>query len=241
MDKTQLLDAIYDVHGGVSLWKSLSVARAKIVTGGNLWPMKGLLQDSSARDMAVWLHEQRASVMPFGASDQFTDYSPGRIAILKSPNQVIAERLLPRQNFFGHVATTKWDPLDRAYFNGYALWAYMNMPFQFLFEGVQLEMMEPWQEAGESWYQLKVTFPETIATHSSEQHFFFGQDFLLRRHDYVVDICGGLPASQYILEYNKDAELKLPSKRRAYRRSVANQPIFDDLLVSLDLSDFQFD
>ena len=29
--------------------------------------LKGVLQDSNARRMAVWLHEERSSVLPYGA------------------------------------------------------------------------------------------------------------------------------------------------------------------------------
>ena len=77
---------------------------------------------SQSRRMSVWLHEQRASVMPFGAPDQRTAYSPGRIAVETSEGRVVAERLDPRSSFLGHGETTPWDPLHRAYFNGYALW-----------------------------------------------------------------------------------------------------------------------
>ncbi len=35
---------------------------------------------------------------------------------------VIVERTEPRAAFTGHAKTTPWEPLHRAYFNGYALW-----------------------------------------------------------------------------------------------------------------------
>ncbi len=38
----------------------------------------------------------------------------------------------------------------------------------------------------------------TIASHSTEQDFYFGDDFLLRRYDYYVDIAGGFADTQYV-------------------------------------------
>jgi hypothetical protein len=46
--------------------------------------------------------------------------------------------------------------------------------------------IEPWQENGETWRRLKVTFPASIATHSAEQTFYFDQEGLLTRHDYEL-------------------------------------------------------
>ena len=34
--------------------------------------------------------------------------------------RVVAERENPRTSFSGHTLQSPWDPLDRAYFNGYA-------------------------------------------------------------------------------------------------------------------------
>ncbi|MGQ7958002.1 hypothetical protein ACUTAF_09880 [Pseudomonas sp. SP16.1] len=125
---SELLDRVLDAHGGIERWRQFSRVEASITSSGALWDMKGLKQDSQSRRMSVWLHEQRASVMPFGAPDQRTAYSPGRIAVETSEGRVVAERLDPRSSFLGHGETTPWDPLHRAYFNGYALWSYLTMP-----------------------------------------------------------------------------------------------------------------
>ncbi|HYB39162.1 MAG TPA: hypothetical protein VEF72_27860 [Mycobacterium sp.] len=68
-------------------------------------------------------------MQPFGAADQKTNFTPDRIAIEKLDRRVVAERKNPRESFAGHGLTTPWDPLQRAYFNGYALWTYLTTPF----------------------------------------------------------------------------------------------------------------
>jgi hypothetical protein len=46
--------------------------------------------------------------------------------------------------------------------------------------------ISPWQEGDEVWHGLRAMFPNGIASQSKEQDFYFGDDFLLRRHDYLL-------------------------------------------------------
>ena len=239
-ENCDLLDRVVSAHGGLDRWNALSTVRASIVTGGSLWGMKGLTQDSTAREMAVWLHEQRASVMPFGAPNQRTAYTPNRIAIENTNGDVVAERWNPRESFLGHGETTPWDPLHRAYFNGYALWSYLTMPFLFTLPGVKAEELSLWEEGDQHWRRLRVYFPENVVTHCSTQVFYFGEDFLLRRHDYSVDISGTLPAAQYVHDYIEADGLRTPGKRRAYRRDERGQAIEEQLLVSIDITNLRY-
>jgi len=236
----ELLEQVLLAHGGLERWNSFNQVRATLVTGGSLWAMKGLTQDSAPRQMTVWLHEQRASVTPFGAPDQLTAFTPDRIAIERTDGTVIAERRAPRESFRDHGQNIPWDPLHRAYFNGYALWSYLTMPFQFTLPGVVTEEVEPWLEGMQVWRCLRVHFPESIATHCAVQDFFFGEDFLLRRHDYNVDVSDAMPAAQYVHGYITADGLRMPGKRRAYRRNADGQPDTDALLVAIDLSDIQY-
>jgi hypothetical protein len=79
--------------------------------------------------MTVWLHEERSSVLPYGAPDQRTMFTSARIAIEKLDGTLVAERYAPRDSFAGHQMSTPWDPLHRAYFSGEALWTYLTTPF----------------------------------------------------------------------------------------------------------------
>lgn len=237
---SSLLDQVLEAHGGVARWRSFSVVRATIVTGGALWGMKGLTQDSAPRQMTVWLHEEKASVTPFGAPDQRTAFTPDRIAIEKSDGTVVAERRQPRESFRGHELLTGWDPLHRAYFNGYALWNYLTMPFLMTLPGVDVQEIAPWREENEVWRRLRVRFPESIATHSAVQEFYFDQYFLLRRHDYRVDVSGGIAAAQYVHDYVEADGLRMPTKRCAYLLGSDGQAARGMLLVSIDLSDIQY-
>lgn len=235
-----LLDDVLRTHGGLDRWKSLSRIDATIVTGGGFWAMKGLVQDATPRQMTVWLHEERSSVTRFGNPDWHTEFVPGRIAIMQSDGGVVAERLDPRASFAGHVMTTPWDPLQRAYFNGYALWTYLTTPFLLAMPGVEVTEAAPWTEGSETWRVLRAQFPTAIATHSPVQSFYFGEDLLLRRHDYNVDVAGSFGAAQLVSDFVEANGIRLPARRRAYRRGADMRPLLEPLMVSIDISNVHF-
>jgi hypothetical protein len=68
----------------------------------------------------------------------------------------------------------------------------------------------------------------------------FGSDFLLRRHDYHVDVAGSFPTTQYVDQIIEVQGLKAPARRRAYVRGPDLKPVRDLLMVAIDLSDFTF-
>src|SRR3984893_4081796 len=231
----ELLGRILDAHGGMDRWNGYEKVDATIVSGGGFFALKGVLQDSNPRRMTVWLHEERSS------PDQRTMFTPERIAIEKLDGTLVAERHAPRDSFAGHQMSTPWDPLHRAYFNGEALWTYLTTPFLLAMEGVQVEETEPWREGAETWRVVRARFPGSIETHSLVQDFFFGDDLMLRRHDYSVNIAGGFAAAQLTSDYVAADGVRLPTKRRAYTRGPGRRPILEMLMVSIDISAVQFE
>ena len=236
-----LLAEIIEAHGGAERWRQYTRVDATIVSGGGLFPLKGVPQDPSPRRMTAWLHEERSSVTPYGAPDQRTMFTPDRIAIEKLDGALVKERRAPRDSFAGHHMHTPWDPLHRAYFNGYALWTYLTTPFLLAMDGVRIEETEPWREGNQTWRVLRAYFPASIDTHSQIQDFFFGEDLKLRRHDYSVNIAGGFGAAQLTSDYVVANGIHLPTKRRAYTRGSDRRPILEMLMVSIDLSEVQFE
>jgi hypothetical protein len=234
-----LLAQVIAAHGGLERWNAFTALSTTIVTSGALWAMKGVVQDPDPREMTVALHEQTASVSPFGAPHWRTAFTPDRIAIETTAGAVVSERSHPRASFAGHVLDTPWDPLQRAYFNGYALWTYLTTPFLMAMPGFEVTEITPWQEGSERWRGLRARFPDAIASHSAEQDFYFGDDGLLRRHDYHVDVAGGFPAAQYVYDMVEAAGLRFPTKRRAYMRGPDLEALRDRVMVAIDLSDFR--
>jgi hypothetical protein len=89
----------------------------------------------------------------------------------------------------------------------------------------------------ERWRGLRARFRDVIAS-DREQDFYFGDDFLLRRHDYQLEIAGGIPVAQYVYDVVEADGFHFPAKRRACVRGLHLSAIRDLLLISLDLGDF---
>ena len=61
-----------------------------------------------------------------------------------------------------------------------------------------------------------MTFPDHIKSHTREQTFCFGPDCLLRRHDFTIDVNGGVPAMLYATDYRDVEGIVIPTTRRAW-------------------------
>jgi hypothetical protein len=235
----QFLKDVLAAHGGLERWNCFNTVSATVVTGGDFWATKGLEMDSFERRATAALHRQWSSVTPFGNPQWTMTFVPERVVIESNDNTLIAERADPLAAFAGHELTTAWDPLHRAYFNGYALWTYMTTPFLLTMPGVEVTEVAPWKEGNETWRVLRAKFPAEWAKHSVEQDFYFGPDLLLRRHDYQVDISGGFKAAQYVYDMKAFDGIMFPTKRRAHPRLDDGQADREKVLVAIDLSNYQ--
>jgi hypothetical protein len=229
-----------DAHGGLDRWRQLKTVSARLLQGGVLWGLKG--KDGILNDVHVTadLRREWASHWPFTKPNRHTSFQSDRVAIETNDGKVLEERFNPRESFKGHVLDTQWDDLQLAYFAGYAMWTYLNTPFLFALPGVVTEEIQPWQEDGETWRRLKVTFPANIATHSAEQTFYFDQKGLLKRHDYDVDILGGTTAAHYVSELEEFSGTLVPTKHRVFGRQPDGKAVPTPLVVSIDLSEVEF-
>jgi len=62
--------------------------------------------------------------------------------------EVASRRSTPRSkaSFAGHVLNTPWDPLQLAYFIGYAIWTYLTTSFLMAMPGVEVDEISLWGE-----------------------------------------------------------------------------------------------
>ena len=83
-------------------------------------------------------------------------------------------------------------------------------------------------------------WPSNLATHSTEQTLYVGEDGLIRRHDYDVEIIGGSGAAHYMSDYAQVAGIMVPTSHRIFPRQPDGQALSEPLLVSIDVSDIAF-
>lgn len=238
---TDLKDIVLAAHGDIARWRSYSTLTAHVVNGGALWGMKGqdgVLQEYTA---SIELHRQFASHAPFGEPGLRSSFTPQRAAVETTDGTVLEERVDPRSAFAGHALETQWDRLHAAYFTGYAMWTYLTEPFQFAEPGFAFAELAPWQENGETWRRLQVTWPERLHTHTRVQTYYIDGDGLIRRHDYHPDVFGpgdGISA-HYSWDHRDFDGFVFPTKRSVHLTDEAGHSLPEPVVVSIELDDIR--
>jgi len=113
-------------------------------------------------------------------------------------------------------------------------WTYINTPFVYTTPGFTTEEIDPIDIGGEIWRRLSVTFPEHIKTHTRDQVSCFGPDGLLRRHDFAIDILGGVPGWLYAADYRDVNGIIIPTTRRAWQ---GDDHVPELLMIAIDMGD----
>ena len=91
-----------------------------------------------------------------------------------------------------------------------------------------------------NWRRFKVTFLEPIATHSTEQTFYFDRQGLLKRHDYDVDVAGGAAGAYYGAALTDVSGIVVPTAHTIWSTSACRKLGADAGHRSIDISEIQF-
>lgn len=236
-----LQQQVIEAHGGLDRFRQFSFLTARLHQFGILWDLKGKPDVLAHANVRVDLRKEEVSHWPFHPTQNRSRFTPDEVRIETRNGEVVESLPKPRASFAGFAMETHWSDPQLAYFAGYTMWTYLTSPFILVQPGVVAEEIAPWSEEGETWRRLRVTFPETIATHSREQTFYIDAVGLIRRHDYEVEIQGNNAAARYLLDPVTVEGIVLPSKFRVYPRTPDNTPAAEPLIVGVDLSDYHFE
>jgi hypothetical protein len=206
---------------------------------GALWQLKRTAHLLTQVSVEALLDEQDVTTHLLGWNKRLV-FTPQRVASETEDGRLLEARDDPRAAFHGHLPETAWDELHVAYFNSYALWTYLTIPFLYTYTGFVTEERPPWREDGETWRPLKVTFPESVTSHTREQVSYFGEDGLLRRHEYTVDVLDGARGVNYASDYREVDGIMVPTKRRVYAYDDRKNKIPAPLLVAIDFGAIAF-
>jgi hypothetical protein len=234
-----LLKFAIDAHGGLDRWNELDYLTADLSVTGAIWHVKGKPDFLKDIHIELSLHAERLITHLVGQNKRFF-FTPSRLTLEDESGKLIEARNDPRSAFEGQSYETPWDDLHVAYFDSYALWTYLTIPFLYAHPAFVTEELTPWQENGEEWRRLKATFPPTIASHCHEQVSYFGPDGLLRRHEYVVDIMGGARGMNYAYDYRNVDGIVVPVRRRVFGFDDEKRKIPDPVLVAIDIRKIAF-
>jgi hypothetical protein len=234
-----LLSLAIEAHGGLNAWNQFETLRASVSIGGALWDQKQLPGLFSNSQVDLKLRQQRVTTHLLDIGERIV-FAPNRVSLESDSGESLDTRTEPRSSYAGQSAASRWDKLHAGYFCSYALWGYLTTPFLYTYPGFETREIEPWQEDGEHWRVLEVTFPEEYAAHTRTQYSYFGEDGLLRRHLYTVDVLGGAQGANYASEYRSVQGLMVPTRRRVFAYDANRQKVPETVLISIDLSELEF-
>jgi hypothetical protein len=234
-----LLTQAIEAHGGLSRWNRLTIVTATASITGALWQVKGVTDLLSQVSIEAHLHEQRITTHLVGRNKRFM-FTPQRVMSETEDGRLLEARDDPRAAFRGQRPDTTWDELHVAYFSSYALWTYLTIPFLYTYAGFVTEELPAWHEDGQTWRPLKATFPDSVASHTREQVSYFGEDGLLRRHEYTVDVMDGARGVNYASDYRDVDGILVPTKRRVYPYDDRKNKIPAPLLIAIDFGEIAF-
>lgn len=236
----ELLEFAIEAHGGGARWREVTRIIASVSIGGVLWASKGQAGALDAATVAIDAHRQSCSLDRLGGRDRRAVFTPDRVAIETAGGQLVEERRNPRASF-DRTLDAPWDDLHLAYFAGYAMWTYLTVPFLLAQPGFRIEEVEPGEENGGTRRGLRSRFPADIASHCSEQVFWFGPDGLLRRHDYTPELVIPDPGHLAVAHYTNDHELydgiSFPTRRRAVALRPDGTTVPEPALVTIEIND----
>ena len=231
-----LLQSAVNAHGGLKRWNEISSITVVASLTGAIWFVKG--QGDYLKEVVMTVDTRKERIITdFPGQDKRFVFEPGRLVLEKRDGTLIQARDNPEKSFEGQTRDTPWDDLHVAYFQGEALWTYLNTPFLYTQDGFQTEEITSIQENGETWRRLKITFPDHIKSHTREQISCFGPDGLIRRHDYTVDILGGATGLNYATDYKDVDGIIFATQRRIYAYEGDYQLVPEPLLVKIDMGE----
>ena len=233
---SELLEAAIEAHGTTRRWREVAGIDVTFNFSGGLLGLKGF-PGHFRPSISIDAHAPCATIQHLDRdSDNRWIYTPDRVWIERPDGSVVVERNEPRRAFAGHVRETPWDQLHLTYFLGYAVWNYLTTPFLFAEPGFSVHEIGPHVEAGETWRRLEVNYPDRVPAHTSVQTLYFGEDFLLRRLDYTVDVLGGV-AAHYTYDQKTIDGITFPHLRRVVRRTSEGSLINGSTSFMLDYTE----
>jgi hypothetical protein len=233
---TELLNLAVKAHGGLERWNKVKSIQVAASITGAIWYVKGKGDFLKNVVLTAEIRNERLTV-DFPGQNKRAIFTPSRIVIETVNGTLIEARDNPEESFAGQQRETPWDDIHVTYFVGEALWTYLNTPFLYTRPGFTNEEISSIQVGTETWRRLKITFPDSVKSHTREQISCFGPDGLLRRHDYTVDILGGATGLNYASDYRDVDGIIVPTKRRVYAYEGDYKLVKEPLLVAIDMGE----
>jgi hypothetical protein len=240
----ELLDEVLTAHGGVERWQSVSGITAQGRVAG-LLPKRFAGNKLATFNFQVRVAEQVTVINDFPQAGKRAVFDRGVVRIETHDGEQLVSRLDARSAFFGLGGVRRnvhWDPLDVAYFAGYASWNYLTSPFLLTRSDIAVAEGDKWQERGETWRRLEVQFPRDFHTHCEKQTFYVDTHGLIRRHDFVAEPVGRWASAALYCDMHREIDgLLFPTRRRVLPRGPGSRALPRPTLLALNFDEIEIE
>jgi hypothetical protein len=220
-----LLDFVTQAHGGKEPWSRATEVTATVDIHGGFFDARGQGDLLGLCEVTAAVDRQYISLRSTVSGYTLVfDGKRDRVVVSGKHGGVVETLDHARESMLALTpldSTTPWTAAQTGHFIGYALWTYLLEPYIFQWPGVTAVELDAWNEVGESWRRLQVTFPDSLFTHQRTQiHYFDSRTGLQRRIDYRPDVTGGRAVAHYTFEHRYFGDIPVPSARRVLFRDA---------------------
>ena len=228
-----LVEQVIQAYGGHERWQNATRIEAEFSAKGWAFTLKRRKAFERVK-LELELQHPVCSINPINASKGLKgQLIGGETHLINGINLIVAQRLRSRRYFPYGRRLFWWDDLDMTYFTGYAMWNYLTLPRLLMNPAIQ------WKEVASG--QLEADFPTAIPTHSSKQQFIFDTTtFLLKQHNYTVDIISPLAtAANVVTSHTLFDGIPVASKRLVTPMRKDGSARGAPVLIDLEIHDFR--
>ncbi len=230
-----LLDEVLDAHGGFDRWNQLEQVHAHLIQGGVVWALTGHPGQLSDVFVTANLHKQWVSHEPFLSPVLRSIYPPDQVIIEEKDGRPDETSRISARELAGHTLETPWSNLRLVYFASTSMWTYLTPPFTYALPGFETQEIDPWDEKGERWRRLRVTWPERPVGHSRVQTLYIDDEGL-----FVTSTTRSTSRARpgaHLLEggYADVAGIMVPARHAIFARDDQGNVMADPLTVSIDV------
>jgi hypothetical protein len=235
---TELLSEVVEAHGGIGRWSSYKRLAAELSIGGHIWQQKRQPDLLDTMTSVMDLRQERVSMRRRSHPRHRMTFSSSRVTFEEADANVVESCYNPRSTFSNQSAETPWNEFQVAYFSSSAVWTSLVAPFLYTYPGFYSEELEPCEFEGEVCRRLRVTFPDSVVTHTREQIAYFGPDGLLRRCDNVIEVLDVRTVNR-ASAYKDFQGIRIPTVHEIfYDKQRTGEP--SGALVQIRISDVSF-
>lgn len=220
-NQLEYIQRCINAHGHHLVWENSESIKIKVASMSGMIPFIKGVEKYFQHKVILEISPRKEHIRFFDLVDKGSvgTYDQGDIKFRLNAKTSVSKNHKATFNFVKKIGT--WTVLDTVYFFGQALTTYFSIPSIL----PRLELIGECiaDVKGEKLRGFKVKFPNDFNTHCKIQTFYFDSNYLLRRHDYSVDIISP-PAygSHFTTNYIEHNNILIAAKRTVYARFRQN-------------------